>query len=581
MKKKIAHMLYVFNGKQKIALVGLIIIMVMNAVLELLGVSAILPFINAILQPEILWENQYIKPIIKLAHIDNNNRLIITIGIIIIFVYVIKNVMLIYMTNLQYKFSYYGTRDLGNRFMKYYLSKEYSFFFNHNTAELMRDISSDVDMFYATVLAFLQLISETTVCLALVILLFTTDFFITIGASSALGLMVFFFMGNYKNILIDLGEQRRLYSYKKTKSMQEGFGGIKEIKVANRERYFEERFEDANNKNAEANRRNLFLNAIPKPVMEVLCIGGLMTVICIKIYTGVDSKKFISVLGVFAVAAFRLLPSVNKLSGYIGNMMHNGVVIDEVYDKVVEMQKQEKLGNKSYLKADFKNKILIENVSFRYPETEYNVLEKVKFEIYKNQSAAFVGPSGAGKTTLADIILGLIKPTEGSILVDGNDIFDNINGWREILAYIPQNIYMLDDTIRNNITFGMDEHLWNDERVWEALEEAQLKEFVQGLPEGLDTMIGEAGIKISGGQRQRIGIARALFRRPKVLVLDEATSALDNDTEAAVMESIEKLQGKLTMIIIAHRLTTIKNCDVIYEIKDRKANIKNRDELGI
>lgn len=581
MKTKIIHMLYVFDRKQRIALVGLTIIMVANAILELLGVSAILPFINAILQPEILWENQYIKPVIKLVGINNNSQLIITIGIIIIFVYVIKNIMLIYMTNLQYKFSYYGIRDLGNQFMKYYLSKEYPFFFGHNTAELMRDISSDVDMFYATVLAFLQFISEIIVCAALVMLLFTTDFFITIGASVALGLMAFFFMGHYKNILIDLGNQRRLYSYKKTKSMQEGFGGIKEIKVANRERYFAGRFEDANNKNAEANRKNVFLNAIPKPVMEVLCISGLMTVICIKIYSGVDSKEFISVLGVFAVAAFRLLPSVNKLSGYIGNIMHNGVVIDEIYDKVVEMQKQKRLEEKDYTRAYFEDKISVENVSFRYPETEYNVLENVRLEILKNQSAAFIGPSGAGKTTMADIILGLLKPTEGKILVDGNDIFGNINGWREILAYIPQNIYMLDDTIRNNISFGMEEDLWNDERVWEALEEAQLKEFVKELPEGLDTMIGEAGIKISGGQRQRIGIARALFRRPKVLILDEATSALDNDTETAVMESIEKLQGKLTMIIIAHRLTTIKNCDVIYEIRDKKANIKGKEELGI
>ena len=546
MKKKVTHMLYVFDGKQRIALVGLTIIMVVNAVLELLGVSAILPFINAILQPEILWENQFIKPVIKLVSITNNSQLIITIGIIIIFVYFIKNIMLIYMTNLQYKFSYYGIRDLGNQFMRYYLSKEYPFFFGHNTAELMRDISSDVDMFYATVLAFLQFISEIIVCLALVMLLFMTDFFITIGASVALGLMALFFMGHYKNILIDLGNQRRLYSYKKTKSMQEGFGGIKEIKVANRERHFAERFEDANNKNAEANRKNVFLNAIPKPVMEVLCIGGLMTVICIKIYSGVDSKEFISVLGVFAVAAFRLLPSVNKLSGYIGNIMHNGVVIDEIYGKVTEMQKQKKLEEDGYPKVCFENKISIENVSFRYPETEHNVLENVKFDILKNQSVAFIGPSGAGKTTMADIILGLLKPTEGEIQVDGNDIFGNINGWREILAYIPQNIYMLDDTIRNNISFGMEKHLWNDERVWEA-----------------------------------IGIARALFRRPKVLILDEATSALDNDTETAVMESIEKLQGKLTMIIIAHRLTTIKNCDIIYEIKDKNAKLKNKEELGI
>lgn len=578
MKKKIEHMLYIFDRKQKIALIGLTVVMVINALLEMLGISAILPFVNAVLQPELLWDKWYIEPLINIMHIKSNNQLIIIISVIIIIVYIIKNIILIYMSNLQYKFSYYGVRDMGNRFMKFYLLQEYAFFFKYNSAELIRDVSSDIEMFYATVLAFLQFTSEIIVCLALTFLLFATDFLITMGVAVALGLMALFFMGHYKNILIDLGNQRRWYTYKRMQSMQEGFGGIKEIKIANCENYFMKRFKDANGKNAEANRRNLFLNAIPKPIMEILCISSLMIVICVKISLGIESKEFISVLSVFAVAAFRLLPSVNKLSGYIGNIMHNGVVIDEIYHKIINMEEQgERYKAPDAFEFSLDNKISIENVSFRYPETEHNILEKVQFKILKNQSVAFIGPSGAGKTTLADIILGLLKPSEGHVLVDGRDIFDDLNGWRGILAYIPQNIYMLDDTIRNNISFGMDEQLWADERIWEALEEAQLKEFVLELPRGLDTMIGEAGIRLSGGQRQRIGIARALFRKPKILILDEATSALDNDTEAAVMESIERLQGKLTMIIIAHRLTTIKNCDVVYEVNNMR--VQKRDKV--
>ena len=568
MLKKIKVMFSVFDRRQKGKIVYLTFILLMDAFVELLGVTAILPFIDAILQPEILTGKPIVRDIMDRFSLDVDH-LIVAIAIAIIIIYILKNLFLLYMSNLQYKFSYYGKRDLGNRFMKCYIRQDYSFHLKHNSAEMMRDISGDVDMFYTTVLNFMQLITEMVIAAVLIAYLFVTDILITIGVACALSFMLLFFMGSYKKTLVRLGEERRHYQYKMTQGMQQGFGGIKEIKIANQEDFFVNEFADANNRSSEALRKNVFLNAVPKPVMEALCIAGLMTVISIKILNGTERTSFVSTLAVFAVAAFKLLPSVNKISGYIGNVFHNGVVIDTVADKVrkiEELEKQEKEADKSG-RFVFNSAITLKDLTYRYPETDVDILRDVSLEIQKNESVAFVGPSGAGKTTSVDVILGLLIPSTGQVCVDNRDIMEDVAAWRRLIGYIPQTIYMLDDTIRNNVTFG-EKRGEGDDEVWHALEEARLADFVRSLPEGLDTMIGEAGVRISGGQRQRIGIARALYRRPEILVLDEATSALDTETEKAVMESIEDLQGKLTMIIIAHRLSTIEHCDKVYEVKD-------------
>ncbi len=300
-----------------------------------------------------------------------------------------------------------------------------------------------------------------------------------------------------------------------------------------------------------------------------------MAVIAVKFYINSYTGDFITTLGVFAVAAFKLLPSVNKISGFLGTIIHNGVVVDIIAEELehIRILEQNIGGERKEAEEDisFERTICLDDISFHYPNAEENVLEHVTLKIPKNKSVAFIGPSGAGKTTLVDLILGVMSPTEGYIRIDDQGLGDNVKRWHKKIGYIPQTIYMLDDTIRNNVKFELTEEKDNDAEIWEALEEAQLKEFVEGLEHGLDTVIGEAGTKISGGQRQRIGIARALYRKPSVLVLDEATSALDTETEAAVMEAITHLKGRMTILIIAHRLSTIEGCEIVYEIKDRKA----------
>lgn len=571
MKDLIKSVFKVFDGKQKRNLMGMAILMLVNSGVSLLGVSVLLPFIQAIMSPEQLLEKDMVRYFYDLLGLDNTNQLITLLAVAIMFVYAAKNGFIIFMNNMQYRFSYYGKRDMQNKLMRYYISKDYTFFLNHNSAELLRDINTDPEMFYAAVLNMLQLTSEFFVSAALIVFLVVTDPLITLGVALAMLLLVLVFMKKLRRILARFGDDRRKYNANVFQCIQESFGGIKEIKIANREAYFEEEFCRQNGRYTYVIKQNAFLSSIPKPVMEALCIIGLMAAIVFRVnMTSTSPEQFVSTLAVFAAAAFYLLPSANKMSEYLASIIHNGVVIHKMGDEYVKIRDLEIEVKKEedYKKVSIEKEIRVENMTFSYPDTEEAVLSHVNVTIPKNTSVAFIGPSGAGKTTMVDLILGVLRPQEGKITVDGMDIRESYRGWHDKIGYIPQTIYMLDDTIRNNIAFGESGDI-DDAEIWDALRQAQLDGFVKSLDEGLDTMIGEAGVRLSGGQRQRIGIARALYRKPEVLVLDEATSALDTETEAAVMEAIEGLQGRMTMLIIAHRLSTIKNCDIVYQVENK------------
>lgn len=582
---KFKSALEVFDRKQKRNLVYMAIMIFLQSIAELLGVTIILPFINAIVDPDALMQKPYIRWIYDMLHMDNIEQLIILLAIAIIVIYILKNLFLIYVYDLTYRFAYYGKKKMQNTLMNYYIGKDYTFFLNINSSELIRNINTDPEMFYTAVQNTLQLITELVVSTLIIAYLLVKDIAITIGVAVSVGVMFLFMVKGLRKILMRYGDERRTYSANMLKCMQQAFGGIKEIKIANREKYFQNDFEKQNEIYTYVIKQNAFLSSIPKPIMEALCIAGLMAVIAVKVGVGnADSKQFVAILGVFAAAAFKLLPSVNKISSYFAAIVHNGVVIDKVRDEYREIHEHEKnIGLSSDGKAEetehkiitLNNEIKVENLEFSYPDTEVPVLSNVSIKIPKNCSAAFIGPSGAGKTTFVDLILGILTPQKGKITVDNIDIHEGMGSWHDKIGYIPQTIYMLDDTIRNNIAFGDTEEI-NDERIWEALKQAQLDEFIREMEDGLDTVIGEAGVRLSGGQRQRIGIARALYRKPEVLVLDEATSALDNETEAAVMEAIDSLQGKMTMLIIAHRLSTIQNCDIVYKVDNGQVTVDKR-----
>ncbi|GFI45520.1 protein glycosylation K [Lachnospiraceae bacterium] len=566
---------YIFNSKQKIELFWLFIIICIGSGLELLAVSVILPIIDGIMDPEAMLEQQIYIRIYSFFHMASIKPLIMLLLVSMIAIYFLKNIFLIYMYNRQYRFIFENQRKLADRMVQCYMSQPYIFHVSKSTAELLRNINEDSGNFFGALQAGIKLLTELMVCAALGVFLLIKDKTITISVVFLLGIMMCLSLKVYKKYLLKMGERNRYYEMSLNKWVQQAFGGIKEVKILNKEQFFYNKYDEAYRGHAKSEYTYHTLLMMPKPIIESLCICGLLGAIAIKFWwRGADITYFVPVLSVFAVAAFRLLPSFNRITEYLGTIMYYKAAITSIFEDLKEVDElnRVKTGKEKTVEGiAFRDKIEIRDLSFRYAGSDKYVLRHLDLCIARKSSIAFIGQSGAGKTTLADIIMGLLQPSEGGAYVDGADIFDNLEGWHRIIGYIPQNIYLMDDTIRNNIAFGVDEGEINEEMLSYAVEQAQLAQMIRELPSGLDTQIGEMGVRLSGGQRQRIGIARALYHNPEILVLDEATSALDNDTEKAVMDAIESLHGKMTLIIIAHRLSTIKDCDLVYEIGDGKA----------
>lgn len=561
----------------------MLFVILIGALLELLGVSAIMPLINVATSPESVNEKWYFVLINDLFGVSEAKQLITILALMLVIVYVVKNLYISMMYNLQYRFIFNNQRRLAVKMMNAYMHQNYLFHVSRNVAELQRNVTEDVNGFYTVVLNAMQFIAEASVCVVLVVFLMRTDVMTTLVVAALVFVFAILVGVVFKKTLVKKGKENRNVSIRLTKWVLQSFSGIKEIKVMNKERFFLQNYESTYRRFTVLQRQQSMLTFLPRPVMETVCISGLLLTMAVKVYAfDTDLAEFIPALGVFAIAAFRMLPSFNRISGYMSAMMFNKPAIDVLYDDLIEIEKlNETIMNENHPAEPLavKSGISIKNVSFQYPNSDKMVLEKLNLDIACNTSVALIGASGAGKSTLADIILGVLEPQSGSIFVDGKDIRENMNAWHASIGYIPQTIYLMDDTIRANIAFGIEEEKVEEAMLWRAVREAQLEEFVKSLPEGLDTMIGDRGVKLSGGQRQRIGIARALYGNPQVLILDEATSALDNDTEKEVMNAIDSLHGTRTLLVIAHRLTTIRKCDKIYEVGNGTVVARSKEEV--
>lgn len=563
---------FIFNKNQKIQLFILFIAIMIGAVFELLGVTAVLPFINALTNPIGFMNSWYTRAASDLLGVYSETGLIIIFAFVIMIVYIVKNIYLIFLGDMQFRFISGNQRRLSTKILDVYMKQPYLFHVENSSIDLHRNVTGDTQIFFRTVLSALQMMTDICICITLFIFLFLTDKTITIVLTLLMAGYIMFYIVKFRKTISDLGEKNRKYTAIITRLVLQAFGGIKETKIMNKESFFV-RYYDKNYKEyIDAQRKNNMLTLIPKSLLETLCISGLLVAISVKLMIGTNLQYFIPTISTFAVAAFRMLPSFNKISGNIGILIFGVPSIDAIYSDLIRVDNLTKDNEIDRLSLggafDFQKEIEIKNLYFQYPNTENYVLNNLNFFIQKNESVAFIGPSGAGKTTLADIILGVLEPTKGCVLVDDKDISINMKEWHNKLGYIPQNIYLMDDTLKNNIAYGVATDSIDEDKLWKALEMAQLKEFVLTLEDGIDTMIGEFGTRLSGGQRQRIGIARALYTDPEVLVLDEATSALDSETESAVMDAVSKLAGTKTLIIIAHRLTTIEQCDTVYKIEN-------------
>lgn len=565
--KKINKLL---NRKQKLQSINVFWWMLISSVLELLGISIMLPFLNALLSPDKLMKNKYISLLVKCLGIQSYTGLLGILVASVIIIYIIKNLLLVYSRGIQVKYQCQIEKDLSTNMVMSYMNRPYSYFVKTNSSDIRQGAINDVFSVFCILQALFQLMAEGITCIFIIAYIVYTDWIMALGLILAGSLITVILIFGFKNILKHAGEQYRTWDVERNKSITEISQGIKDILVMQRKDFFINGYEKACNEYKKAKVINSIAVTCPERIIEAMFVASILLIVFLRIMQGVEVNEFIAQLGAFVVAAYRLLPSINKFSVNFNQIIFYNISLNVAYDNIQAAREYMKNDMEGDSSADisFKQGIDIQNVTWKYEAEEKKVLENVSLHINKGDSVAIIGESGAGKTTLADILLGLYKPTHGKVLVDGQDIYSNLKQWAEIISYVPQTVYLLDDTVKNNVVFG---HSDVDEtKVWEALEQAQLKAFVEGLPNGLDTMVGEAGVRFSGGQRQRIAIARALYNNPSVLVLDEATAALDNDTESAVMEAIDSLKGKKTLVIIAHRLTTIKNCNKVYEIKNKK-----------
>lgn len=556
------------------------VIVVAGSFLELLAVSVFSPFIDLIMDIDSLEKSDIMSFIYHRLHFGEIRDFLVFLAVGIIVIYIVKNVYIIAEKNVIYRFSYRVQRTMSTKLLKSYMREPYTFHLNKNISVLQRSMQEDTDQFTKGIIHSMEMVAEVCVCVAIGVYLFIVSKSITVIIAGLLLLCLAVFSYISKRYSSAWGREGQQYKSKIYQWMNQSLGGIKEIKVLNREESFIRHYDGYFAGYVRVLRLNRLIGVIPKYIIEMVCMTGLLLAVIFKIFYGQKNlEEFVPQLAVFAVAAFRLLPSVGRINEHLSAVLYALPSLDLIYNDLQEVDKLEIVKQEKDNDWKFKDKLEIKNVTYAYPDGDVNVIEHANFTIKRGTTVAFVGASGAGKSTMVDILLGLLSPRYGKIYADGMNVYENLPTWQKEIGYIPQAIYLSDDTIRNNVAFGVDEKEIDEQAVIHALQQAQLYDFVESLPEGLDTYVGDRGVRLSGGQRQRIGIARALYHNPEVLVLDEATSALDNDTETAVMDAIEKLQGHKTILIIAHRLTTIRNADVIYEVGSGKVERKEKQEV--
>ena len=562
------------DKKQKRAMVAIVFMMLVGAILEALGISIIVPIVQIVMDEQVFEKYEYIKIAYDFLGMNSQKQFTIVILAMLALIFVVKNIYLYVQQKVLCRFVYKNQFRTSERMMNNYLRKDYEFFLNADTAVVQRTITSDVNNMYALILNMLQFISEAIVFVVIAIVLIISDWKMTLAISVIIGMAMLVITKAIKPIMRKAGQENQDYYSGLFKVISQSVLGIKEVKVTTTEQHFVNKYIKCGNGYVNAVQKYTILNSIPKLLIETVCIVGTVAYMIILIATGTAIVDMLPILTVFAAAVVRLMPCATRMNTYLNNISYFEPflmgVSDNLQDEINHPDLKKEFAKEDQVKMLVKKAITLKDITYAYPNTEKLIFDHADMEIPIGKAVGIVGTTGAGKSTVVDILLGLLKMKSGTVYADDIDINSDYYGWLKNVGYIPQMIYMLDDTIRRNVAFGVDDEKIDEERVWEVLKEAQLDEFIKTLPEGLDTSIGERGIRLSGGQRQRIGIARSLYNDPDVLIMDEATSALDNDTEAAIIESVNRLHGKKTLVIIAHRLQTIENCDMIYRVQDGK-----------
>ena len=575
MRDTLVKLFSILSKRQKKNVAGIGVMILIGAMLETLGVSMIVPLAQAIMDAQALEGNPYVILVMDWLQLKEMRQFVILLLFLVVAVFVLKNAYLLVMNYVQAKFVNNNQFLTVNYMLEEYLNRPYEFYLNADIPTVFRTVDSDVPKVFTVLMEFISLLTEIVVAIFLCAVLLVVDPVMTIVIAGILLFMTVLIVKVVKPKLNALGQENQAIQARMGKWRNQSIFGIKDVKVLHKEQFFVDNFSVYSKKGADLNSKYVVFNNAPRLLIETICICGLLSYMAISIILGKEVNELATQIMAFAVAAIRLMPSVNRINTHLTNIAFFAPSVDYIYENVdFRDYKEERKFGSTRIEAgepiEVKDSIRLNQITYAYPNTTKLILDQADMNIPIGSSVGIIGPSGAGKTTAVDILLGLLDSQGGSITCGGKNVMDNYADWLSHIGYIPQVIYLTDDPIRDNIAFGVNRDEIDDERIWKVLEEAQMKEFVEQLPQGLDTSVGERGVRISGGQRQRIGIARALYHNPEILVFDEATSALDTETETAIMEAIDKFHGRKTLIIIAHRLRTIENCDLVYRVEKGK-----------
>jgi ATP-binding cassette, subfamily B, bacterial PglK len=547
----------------------LLVLMFVGMLLETMSIGLVVPMVGMMMQDDIANKYPAVVPVLAYFNNPRQSQLIVGAMAFLVLVYLIKSCFLAFSIWQQTSFAYKLQQRISEQLFKTYLNQPYTFHLYKNSADLIRNATAEVTLFTHVINALLLLITEVMVLIGIAAILIYIEPVGAIVVVSVLVVAGLFFNRFTRNRVLRWGKARQYHDGLRIQHLQQGLGGVKEVKLYGREDDFLRQFSLHNYESARTNGNQVMVQQFPRLGLEFLAIFGLAMLVFVMTFKGVELITIVPTLGLFAAAAFRIMPSANRLLGSLQMLRFHSPVIDVLNN---ELSANALFDNAPVLPAfdrvkPFEHKIQLEQVSYTYHGASEKALNNISLTISKGETIGVIGASGSGKSTLIDILLGLLSPTEGNLLVDGKKIGNEAKAWQRQIGYVPQSIYLTDDTLKSNVAFGLPIDKIDDALIMRALEAAQLADFIQQLPDGIETVVGERGVRLSGGQRQRIGIARALYHNPEILVLDEATSALDTETEQDVMQAIYALHKTKTIIIVAHRLSTVEKCDKLFHLE--------------
>lgn len=567
----------IFPRAVKIRFILLFIGIIIGAQVETLTLAAVQPFVLILTDNSIVYEHGLIRFFYDLFGFGSVTPFLALLAVGIAVVYAFRGLYVYFFGRIQNRFLATETALLSNRLLMQTLKQPYLYHVSTNVVQTQRVVVKNSERLFSLVGAVMSLLVDGFMSLFMLTFLMLTSLSMTLVVLFFAGICIIVYFRIFRGRIQQTGEDEARGAVMINKSVLQALGGVREIKMSCKETHFTGKFESISRATIKTREQIQSLRQLPKLFIESLCFSGAFIVVGVIILGGVDMDTLVPQLGIFMLAAFKLLPAISRLVNSITQIIRLAPSINDVYSGLFQQEQAYAIHIDEPQETVSSRDIVVSNLTFKYPKAKKPVLGSVSLIVPNNKSVGLVGPSGAGKSTLVDIILGILPPQTGHVAYEGKSIHHNFGQWAKNVGYIPQVIYLLDETIMENIAFGIDKKDIDEEKVWHALEQAQLKSFVESLPEGLNTAVGERGVRLSGGQRQRIGIARALYDNPPILVLDEATSALDNETEAAVMDAIRGLQGTKTVLIVAHRLSTIEHCDIVYEVNKQKVQLV-RDE---